>query len=211
DDGVWRPTARLAEAARFIAAVAQEARTLVVTNKRVRCALTRENANGKLPVRGRYAGADVAHFGSIRGTNEFKGHDAVIILGREQPSPRDAERLAKAIWYDTKEPIQCIPADQKGQVDYPKARRCYIMRDGSQQSVKVKVHPDPRVQSVVEQVREAEMVQAIDRLRLIHSERQKTVFVLCNIPLGIPVDELVTWRQLAGDNKLADALASCEK
>jgi hypothetical protein len=49
------------------------------------------------------------------------------------------------------------------------------------------------------------MLQAIDRLRLIHSPRKKTVCILCNIPLGIPVDELVTWRQLAGDGRLARA------
>ena len=55
------------------------------------------------------------------------------------------------------------------------------------------------------------MVQAIDRLRLIHSPRRKTVYILCNIPLGIPVDELVTWRQLAGDGRLTRALEACEE
>jgi hypothetical protein len=64
---------------------------------------------------------------------------------------------------------------------------------------------------VVEQTREAEMVQAIDRLRLIHSARKKTVFILCNIPLDIPVDELVTWRELVGDGRLAKALEACEE
>jgi hypothetical protein len=97
---MWRPTARLAAVAQFIERVACEGPTLVVTNKRVRRALTGENANGKLPVSGQYAGADIAHFGSIRGTNEFKDHEFVIILGREQPSARDAERRAMAIWYD---------------------------------------------------------------------------------------------------------------
>jgi hypothetical protein len=47
---------------------------------------------------------------------------------------------------------------------------------------------------VVEQACEAEMLQAIDRLRLIHSPRKKTVVILCNIPLDLPVDELVTWK-----------------
>jgi hypothetical protein len=210
--GTWRPTARLVQVAEFIRGVAaNEGRTLVVTNKRVRCALTGEKATGKLPMHGRYGGADIAHFGAIRGTDEFKYHDVVIILGREQLSPRDAETVAKAIWYDTKRPIRCITAHKQGQVDYPKSRRPYMMRDGSTQSVKVKVHPDRRVQAVVEQVREVEMVQAIDRLRLIHSPRMKMVVILCNIPLDIPIDELVTWRQLAGDGQLAQALEACEE
>jgi hypothetical protein len=55
------------------------------------------------------------------------------------------------------------------------------------------------------------MVQAIDRLRLVHSLRKKTVVILCNIPLDIPVDELVTWRELVGDGRLARALEICEE
>jgi hypothetical protein len=208
----WRPTARLGEVAEFIAKVAREGRTLVVTNKRVRCALTGENANGRLTVSGSYAGADIAHFGNIRGIDEFKDHDAVIILGRDQPSARAAERRAMAIWYDTKQPIRRISPGAKLEVQYPYRARQYTMRDGSQQRpVRVRVHPDRRVQAVVEQVREAEMVHAIDRLRLIHTERQKTVYILCNIPVGLWVDELVTWRQLVGDGKLAAALGTCEE
>jgi hypothetical protein len=130
-------------------------------------------------------------FGSIRGTNEFEDHEVVIILGREQPSPRDAERRAMAIWYDTKQPIRCLPPDAKGQAQYPYRERHYTLCDGSRHEARVRVHPDRRVQAVVEQTREAEMLQAIDRLRLIHSAREKTVYILCNIPLDIPVDELV--------------------
>jgi hypothetical protein len=55
------------------------------------------------------------------------------------------------------------------------------------------------------------MIQAIDRLRLIHSEKRKTVYILCNIPLDLPIDELVTWKQLTGDRRLADALAECDE
>jgi hypothetical protein len=119
--------------------------------------------------------------------------------------------MAKAIWYDTAHLIRSIPASPKGRVQYPYDVRPYTMRGGSQRHMKVRVHPDPRVQAVVEQIREAEMVQGIDRLRLIHSQREKTVYILCNIPLGIPVDELVTWRALIGDSRLAQALEGCEE
>src|SRR5207245_677450 len=54
------------------------------------------------------------------------------------------------------------------------------------------------------------MLQAIDRLRLIHSEKRKTVYILCSIPLDIQVDELVTWKQLTGDRRLSDALVGCD-
>ena len=85
------------------------------------------------------------------------------------------------------------------------------MRDGSTRPANVSIHPDPRVQAVLEQGREAEMVQAIDRLRLVHNTERKTVYILCNIPLDLAVDELVTWKQLNGDRRLADALAECDE
>jgi hypothetical protein len=40
----------------------------------------------------------------------------------------------------------------------------------------------------VEQGREAEMVRAIDRLRLSHNQKRKTVYILCSIPLDLRFD-----------------------
>jgi hypothetical protein len=192
------PTARLLEVGEFIERTAREAKTLVVTNKPVRRALTGEDERGSLSSSAQYRGADIAHFGNLRGSNEFEGHDTVIILGRDEPTVHDAERRAMAIWYDTQEPIRRIEPDFRGRYNYRTATRRYLMRDGSTRPANVSLHPDPRVQAVVEQGREAEMVQAIDRLRLIHTEKRKTVYILCSIPLDLPIDELVTWRQLAG-------------
>jgi len=66
-------------------------------------------------------------------------------------------------------------------VNYRKRVRHYLMRNGGTKGAEVSVHPDARVQAVVEQSREAEMLQAIDRLRLIHTKRRKTVYILCSI------------------------------
>jgi hypothetical protein len=171
----------------FIERTARASKTLVVTNKPVRCALTGEDDHGRLPISAQYRGADVAHFGNLRGSNEFEEHDTVIILGRDEPSVGDAERRAMAIWYDTKKTIRCIGPDLQGHVNYWPRQRAYLMRDGSSKNAKVPMHRDPRVQAVVEQGREAEMLQAIDRLRLIHTKKRKTVFILCNIPLVSPL------------------------
>jgi len=87
-----------------------------------------------------------------------------------------------AIWYDTKEPIRRVLPDFRGHFNYPTGTRHYLMRNGSTKPASVSVHRDPRVQAVVEQSRDAEMVQAIDRLRLIHNEKRKTVYILCSVP-----------------------------
>jgi hypothetical protein len=205
------PTARLLEVGEFIARTALTGKTLVVTNKPVRCALTGEDEHAALPISAQYRGADVAHFGNIRGSNEFEGREIVIILGRDEPTVAAAEQRAMAIWYDTKEPIRRIGPDLRGRIEYRSRSRRYLMRDGTSKPVNFAAHPDPRVQAVVEQGREAEMIQAIDRLRLIHSEKRKTVYILCSIPLDLRIDELVTWKQLTGDRRLNDALAECDE
>jgi hypothetical protein len=202
---------RWQEVCAFIEAIACRGRTLVVTNKRVRCQFTGEDEKSGLPISAKFGSADVAHFGNMRGSNEFEDHDAVIILGRDEPTVRDAERRAMAIWYDAKDQIEVVPPRADGRINYPKPWRPYAIQDGSVAEAQVSIHPDHRVQAVVEQIREAEMLQAIDRLRLIHSERRKTVYILCNIPLDIPVDEFVRWKQLVGDSRLAAALAECNE
>ena len=70
------------------------------------------------------------------------------------------------------------------------------MRDAGRSCVVVDVHADPRCQAILEQIRERESEQAIDRLRLIHRERPARVILLSNVVLDIAVDRLVTWRGL---------------
>jgi len=74
----------------------------------------------------------------LRGTNKSEYHDAVITLGRDEPSVRDAEQRAMAIWYDTKEPIGCIP-EVPVRVNYRKRVRHYLMRNGGTKGAEVSV------------------------------------------------------------------------
>jgi hypothetical protein len=138
-------TPRLREVADFISETARVGKTLVVTNRPVRCLLTGEDPQSRLPISAKYRGADIAHFGNVRGSNEFEGHDIVIILGRDKLAVRDAERQAMAIWYDASERIETVPPDADGRVNYPKQARRYTMRDGSERTSQVSVHPDARV------------------------------------------------------------------
>ncbi len=79
------------------------------------------------------------------------------------------------------------------------ANRGYRTRDGKQRSVNVQVHPDPRVQKLLEQIRESESVQGIDRLRLLRDNRAGTdrqVFILSSVPVDVTVDHLWGWKRL---------------
>jgi hypothetical protein len=60
--------------------------------------------------------------------------------------------------------------------------------------VEVQVHPDTRCQAMLEQVREAEIAQAVDRVRPVFNRRR--IIVLTNIALDLTVDYALTWPEL---------------
>jgi hypothetical protein len=86
-----------------------------------------------LPISAKYRGADIAHFGNIRGSNDFERHEIAIILGRDEPTVAAAEQRGMAIWYDTKEPIRRVRPDFRGRFNYPTRTRHYLFRDGTTQ------------------------------------------------------------------------------
>jgi putative DNA primase/helicase len=135
------------------------------------------------------AGAAVEWFGNIRGLDRYKDFDTVIIAGREQPPVEAVEAQARALFADDLEPLTLTGA-------LVRQVRGYRMRDGRQHGVTVEVHPDARVQALLEQVRERETGQALDRLRLIHRTRPARVIVLSNVVLDLTVDQLVSWKEI---------------
>lgn len=141
---------------------------------------------------------DSAHFGGIRGIDRWKDHDAVIIVGRNDPDAAGAEGSARALYFDSIHPL-----DLPGKLQ--KEARGYRMA-GLKAGVNVRYHPDPRIQQVLEQMRESESQQAVDRLRFIHGTEGRQVFLLSNLVLDIDVDSLISWTDLmAGGTKLEQA------
>lgn len=128
----------------------------------------------------------LGHYGHLRGRNDFEGCDAGMIVGRLEPPAQAMENIARALYAEDPEPL-CLPGE------YNKVLRGIRMRDGSAEMVEVNVHPDERVQRILELWRERESEQAADRLRLIHNREPKTLYVVCNLPLNLTVDRTVTW------------------
>jgi hypothetical protein len=144
-------------------------------------------------------GWHVAHFANIRGKNEWEHVDHVVIAGRNQMRVEDAESLARCLYVDDDEPLNLA-----GHL-VPEARG-YRLREG-EEGVYVDVHPDPRMQQIIELNRERESAQAIDRARLSHNKDPKVVYILSNVPLDITVDHLVTWEEaITGGSRLERAL-----
>lgn len=131
--------------------------------------------------------SDFEHFGNIRGIDQYKDYDTVIIIGRNQPPSSAMEAEAAALWWDSEHP----PELDQDLIDQP---RGYRHKD--KLGVNVQIHPDKKVQLLLEMKREHETLQAIDRLRLIHNEKPKNVYILSNLVLDIDVDHFLTWKEL---------------
>jgi hypothetical protein len=155
-------------------------RVLLVTYKAA------EEQLGSIP------GVDVTHFGALRGLDRYKDHDTIIVAGRQQPSSAEVEDLARSLFGDDDEPLNLSGS-------FTTEIRGYRLRDGNRRGVQVAVYADPRCQAILEQIRERETEQAIDRLRLIHREEPARVILTSNLVVDVTVDRLVTWRELIPD------------
>ncbi|WP_132255336.1 bifunctional DNA primase/polymerase [Methylobacterium segetis] len=148
-------------------------------------------------------GWSATHFGDLRGRDEFKDCDVVVVCGRMQPRVEDVERMARGFFYDRDLPMTFLKGG-----NFPQVPRGYRLADGSQNGTLAQVHPDETVQALVEQLREAEVVQAIDRLRLLHRSQQAAVYLLTDLPVDVTVDRLEPWRSLVEQRSRIDRAAS---
>ena len=142
-------------------------------------------------------GVAVAHFMSLRGSNAYEDRSVIFITGRNQPPLDDIERQARAIFGNSGNPLayddlENLPLDQ---VDYWLSKRS----SHPPTAITVRSFSDPRIEAVQKQIREAETVQAIARLRLVWVDYQKRVFLLSNLPVEMPVDHLLEFNDLMPD------------
>ena len=176
---------RLGELNAFIARIArQHARVLVVGPQ----AITGNPKTKTKPLIKAPANVDLAHFNAIRGIDRWKDHEAIVVIGRNEPPIEEVEAIARCVFLTDREPLQFAS-------EWAVAERGYRWK-GGRLGVDVVVHPDLRVQKILEQIREGESQQAIDRIRLIHATAPKAVYLLSNVVLDVDVDHLVTWEEL---------------
>lgn len=142
----------------------------------------------------------LAHFGAIRGIDEYKDHDTIFITGRNQPPQAAIDGIGRALWWDDRESLKHDSAALLGappDINLPTDLRGYLTSAPDEAAgVRVRSFSDPRIEAIHQQQREAETVQAIARLRLVHASRIKHVYLLGNIPIEMPVNRLVEWNSL---------------
>lgn len=114
------------------------------------------------------------HFGAERGTNRLADRDALIVIGTPQPPQPQIVEIASMLYSDRMNPFNTT----------------WSTRDEPYQGQMVRYSgfwDDPHLQVVLEQLREAELLQTLHRARPLR--RRVDVWLLTNLPLrGIPAE-----------------------
>lgn len=132
-------------------------------------------------------GVQTGHFNAIAGSNRFSAVDNIFIIGRPLARPEIHRVMAMAL---TGRPIAPQQPHQ--------ASRGVLLADGTGLAMQVRVYADPDAEAVRAAVTDAEIVQAIGRGRGVNrdSSRPLTVWLLADVVVPMPVDDLVRWQDV---------------
>lgn len=130
------------------------------------------------------------HFYANRGSNLFQECDVLVVVGTPQPPLYQMEKTAKAIWNKRMRPF-----DTKW---YTRERTYnFVDSDGNGWCYPVSAYADEELNEILWQYREAELIQATHRARILF--RNVPVYLLTNVPIDeLPPTELLTIRELMG-------------
>lgn len=124
----------------------------------------------------------VGHIGAIRGKNEWEDAGSCIILTYAQPNIAALVAVAEVLLGEK------VTGDVVEETNY------INLRGGGRVATKTHNHTNHVVAELVRSVREDELVQAIDRLRLVWHEGAPKVIVLCSpVATELEADAVCTW------------------
>ncbi len=159
-----------------------EGRVAVVTHKRLEALFA-----------SRFGEGNVLHFHAVRGTNQLQDVSCLIVAGAPAPTIASVVDLATAL--SPGRVRSFITLDERGHERplWVTRRLQYLVTDdvvarhgGKAPFRGVGLFADPELQTVFEQLREEELVQAIHRAR--PNVRACEVWLLTSIPTGEPMD-----------------------
>jgi hypothetical protein len=132
----------------------------------------------------------IKHFNELRGLDAYRDIPCAIIAGRPEPRVETSEELAEAWFYDDPSVISLSRVAQSRKTRW---------REGRQ--IECEAHPDPHVEMIRRQVVNAEVQQAVARLRIYdrtHANRAE-IYVFGDVDTGLPVHELRRWKDAEYD------------
>ena len=135
------------------------------------------------------AGWMVWNFGP--GRNEAKEVARLVVVSRQMPSVREVEVMAETIFGQR---VARLPSGTW----YPKKPVGRLMANGKGRRALTSRHPDPLVEAVRFAICEGELLQAVGRGRGVRrtADAPLEVLLLTNVPIPIPIDRLITLKEL---------------
>jgi hypothetical protein len=137
------------------------------------------------------------HFNNLRGIDKYKDVECLIVIGRSQPPPDQAEIRSEVLfdrvpvrgrdWTETYYPKREVGISVRGQF--------------GRIAVEAEYHPDPDAEIVRWSICEAELIQSIGRGRGVNrtSQNPLQIDIIGTVPLPIEVDEVLRWKDAQAD------------
>lgn len=145
------------------------------------------------------------HQGGLRGLDRAKHAAGLTLGGRMEPSVDALESLGRSWFGDDATSLVFVQPQlviEKGKSVWKKVlpKRLVLVtpKEGEPREIMVSYHPDPRINRILEQIREAELMQAIARVRPVHraDDNPVEIIVLSNVPLRVQPTRFYKWKQI---------------
>ena len=129
----------------------------------------------------------ISHFNAVRGLDLWKDVDCLILIGRTQPPPAEAEMQAEVIFDE-------VP-DSLGGAYYSKKNSGLTVKDNETGNcVQMEYHPDSNSEVMRWLICEAELIQCVGRARGVNrtAETPLQIDIIGTVPLPFMVDEVMS-------------------
>jgi hypothetical protein len=135
------------------------------------------------------------HHNALRGVNLYPGVAYLALISRPSAPAHVVERMAWAEAGRVGLSIEPVVNGRWIETKYPKRKCGRLMRDETGRVAWQEFHPDPWAEMVRWSITEAEVLQCEARARAIWrtEDRPLLVDIVTNVPLRLPIDELITW------------------
>ncbi|MCC8945438.1 hypothetical protein H8A97_10075 [Bradyrhizobium sp. Arg62] len=132
----------------------------------------------------------VNHYGNIRGMNNLEDCLREILISRTEPQAGEVERAARVEF--GRHPTASIGADF-----YPDRIVGLRSLGNAVVSIEQPYHPDRRADAILEQIRDAEVTQAVHRARPVRrgQDRPLIIEIVAGVPIDITVDSTGTFEE----------------
>lgn len=130
------------------------------------------------------------HYGNIRGMNNLEDCLREVLISRPEPQAGEVERAARV-------EFGRHPTTSIGAGFYPNRVVALRSRGNAVATVEQPYHPDRRADAILEQVRDAEVTQAVHRARPVRRGKDRPLIleIVAGVPVDITVDSTGTFEE----------------